>query len=52
MIDLIGLIVLAILQGIHVYHDYLKFKSHESEMRELTARHDELRDRGDRDDAK
>jgi len=43
MIELIGLIVLAILQGLHVYHDYLKFKSHESEIKYMKASHEELR---------
>lgn len=35
MIELIGLICLVILQGLHVYHDYMKFKAHRDEIESL-----------------
>lgn len=38
MIETIGLICLVILQALHVVHDYMKFKSHATDIKELKQR--------------
>jgi hypothetical protein len=40
MIDLLGLICLVILQGLHVYRDHMKFKAHANEIKDLKRRQD------------
>jgi hypothetical protein len=40
-IDLVGLIMLVVLQGLHVYHDYVKFKNHGEEIKLLKLRQKE-----------
>lgn len=42
MIELAGLICLVLLQALHVYHDYMKFKAHQREIETLKLHKEQI----------